>query len=73
MVFHNFHHYNHQNDHQNHHSNPHYQYHNQFDLDSAIRAEMSFFGGQKKDHLAPLGEGGSQLNGQCPFKIIFYG
>ena len=34
---------------------------------------MSFFDGRKKDHLARLGEGGgSELNGKCPFKIIFF-
>ena len=33
---------------------------------------MSFLAAEKKDHLARLGEGGGgELNGQCPFKIIF--
>ena len=33
---------------------------------------MSFLAAGKKDHLARLGKGGgSELNGQCPFKIIF--
>ena len=30
------------------------------------------FGGRKKDHIACLGEGVSELNGQCPLKIIFF-
>ena len=34
---------------------------------------MSFLAAEKKDHLARLGEGGgSELNGQCPFKIISF-
>ena len=40
-----------------------------------MRPKMLFFGGRKKDHLTRLGEGGgSELNGQCLFKIfVFYG
>ena len=34
---------------------------------------MPFLAAGKRDHLARLGEGGgSELNGQCPFKRIYF-
>ena len=62
----------HQNYYHFHHRNHHFHYQNQFELDSEVRAIKNVvFGGQKKDHLACLGEGGgggAGFNGQCPFK-----
>ena len=63
----------HQNNYYFHQRNHHFHYQNQFELDSVKRAEMSFLGaGKRTTGTARLGEGWwSELNGPCPFKMIF--
>ena len=48
-------------------------YHNQFELDSAIPAEMSLLANRKRTNLPVEEGGGSELDGQCLFKTIFLG
>ena len=55
-----------------HHRNHHFHYQNQFELDSAIRAIMSVWRPKKGPPCPFRPGGGSELNGQCPFKHIFF-